>query len=249
MDSWRKSVLFIFLVILPGVLVGMSNFDVFPKSFVKATILLLITVGVVTVITWRSRQATLKTQRSCIFLDVVVSVLLCVNVGSHWILARQVEIASANMARKHEEEDRLDERQRKQAQLKLAEDRAQSELLKNQSELLKNQTAQLNAENKRLSLLPPQMRRSVLGAPRPSADATPDAFQLPVVDMAPVKVITRDGDKKIETPEEVMERFMPFLTFFAYLEAFVSIVGGALVKASWEWDRDGDGKPDAPGKP
>jgi hypothetical protein len=48
----RKLLLFVVIVLLPAVVVGISNFHVFPDSSWAATIMLVVTVGAAAVFTW-----------------------------------------------------------------------------------------------------------------------------------------------------------------------------------------------------
>jgi hypothetical protein len=50
----RKILIYVFAVLLPAVVVGINNFDVFPDNIVGATIMLVITCGLAAVFTTRA---------------------------------------------------------------------------------------------------------------------------------------------------------------------------------------------------
>jgi len=60
----KKLILYIFVVLLPAVVVGVSNFTVFPDSAWAATLMLVVTVGISAVFTWQSGNATLRAKSS-----------------------------------------------------------------------------------------------------------------------------------------------------------------------------------------
>src|SRR5262245_3574162 len=103
--GWRKLILFTFIVLLPALVVGISNFFVFPDSALSATLMLLVTVGVSGVFTYFSGDATARIRRYCIIADVVICVILCVNLGSHWLLAREVSASKQGVEERHVEEN------------------------------------------------------------------------------------------------------------------------------------------------
>src|SRR5215813_6331016 len=101
----RKVILFVFIVFLPAVVVGISNYHVFPDSFLASTIMLAVTVGVSGIFTYYSSDATKRIARYCFFADVAIAVILCANLGSHWLLSREVSAAKQATVERHEEED------------------------------------------------------------------------------------------------------------------------------------------------
>src|SRR5262245_47959463 len=103
MNPWRKTIIFTFIVLLPAVVVGISNFHVFPDSALSATIMLLITVGVAGVFTWQSGNATERISRFCVLADIIICAILCVNLGGHWLLAREVSAARRGVEERHAE--------------------------------------------------------------------------------------------------------------------------------------------------
>jgi len=232
---WRKIILFTFIVLLPAVIVGISNFHVFPDSSLSATLMLIVTVGVAGVFTYFSSDATVRIRRYCIAADVLISAILCINLGSHWILAREVSAARQGVEEKHAEEDREDRRRRAETERQLA-------LKQAEADLLKQQTAAINAERRRLAQLPPEQRRSALsgGAVNPKAEAN-----------ASVAILQHGESMTPEatpaprlTPEQVREKWWWFLTALAIAECAASVLAGAILAGVWEWDRDHDGVPD-----
>lgn len=106
----RKLLLFVCIVLLPAVIVGISNFAVFPDSAWQATLMLAVTLGSSAIFTWQSGNATPKIARYCIVADFIICAVLCVNLGAHWILAREVSAARQGVVERHAEEDRVEKR-------------------------------------------------------------------------------------------------------------------------------------------
>jgi hypothetical protein len=241
----RKLLLFTFVVLLPAVVVGISNLTVFPDSAWAATIMLVVTVGVAAVFTWQSGNATAKISRYCICADFVIAAILCVNLGSHWLLAREVSAARQGVAERHAEEDREDRRKAADAERQLAPRRADAELAKLTAALQ-------NAERRRPAQSPPEQRRPVLGA---SPTPKPPSF-VPVEKVAPyIEVaferapVTAPVTAPKLTPEQVRDSWWWRLTALAFAECFASVLAGAILAGIWEWDRNHDGIADHLQKP
>ena len=140
-----KPLIFVVCVFLPALIVGISNLYVFPDSSLMATIMLVVTVAASGIFTWKSGDATAKISRYCILADIAICAILCVNLGGHWILAREVSAARQGVEERHTEEDREEKRSA------AADDR---------------QLKLIEAERRRLRALPREERRSVLSAPK-----------------------------------------------------------------------------------
>jgi hypothetical protein len=108
----RKLLLFTVTVLLPALVVGISNFTVFPDSLIPATIMLVITAGAAAIFTWQSSNATAKIARYCVCADFVICAILCLNLAGHWILAREVSAAKLGVTERHAEEDRQLDREK-----------------------------------------------------------------------------------------------------------------------------------------
>ena len=234
---WRKIILFTFTVLLPAIIVGISNFAVFPDSSMPATLMLLVTVGIAGVFTYFSGDATAKVRRYCILADVAICAILCVNLGGHWILAREVSAARQGVEERHAEEDRELQREKAKTELEIARKQAEAELVKQNAVLQ-------NAERRRLAQLPPSERRSTLIAPTPGAKATPATLQpmslVPASDTVSAPIVTVPR----LTPEQVRQSWWWFLTALAITECAASVLAGAILAGVWEWDRNHDGIPD-----
>jgi hypothetical protein len=163
--TMRKLILFCIIVLLPAVVVGISNLHVFPDSAWAATIMLVVTVGASAVFTWQSGATTSKISRYCIVADFVIAAILCVNLGSHWLLAREVSAAKQGVVERHAEEEREDRRAKERVEREL-------ELKKAEAELAAAHVKLQNAEARRLAQLPRSERRSSLAAP-PSRPCRP----------------------------------------------------------------------------
>ena len=218
--GWRKLILFSFIVLLPALVVGISNFYVFPDSALSATLMLIVTVGVSGIFTYFSGDATARIRRYCIIADVIICLILCVNLGSHWLLAREISASRQGVEERHAEEDREEQRKAAEAERELALRKAEANLQ--------------NAERRRLAALPKEERRSALSAPKASTAIQPHTLAPP----DQVRVLKR------LTPEQVRESWWLFLTVLAFAEVFAAVLGGAILAGIWEWDRNHDGIPD-----
>src|SRR5215831_5827203 len=161
----RKLVIYAFTVLLPAIVVGISNFTVFPDSAWAATIMLVVTAGVAGVFTYFSGDATARVRRYCIIANIAICAVLCFNLGGHWILAREVSAARQGVVERHAEEDRDDRR-------KIADAERQLVLKKAEAEADAAKTRLANAEARRLARLPLSERRSMLSAPTPEPTQT-----------------------------------------------------------------------------
>jgi hypothetical protein len=233
----RKLILFCFTVLLPAVIVGISNLNVFPDSSLSATLMLVVTVGVTAVFTWQSGAATRKIARYCICADFVICAILCVNLGSHWLLAREVSAAKQGVVERHAEEDRQLERERQKTELEIARKQAEAELAATNIKLQ-------NAERRRLAQLPPSERRSTLSPAKAEPTKAPTIQPLSLVSGSTVAVSVPIVTSSRLTPEQVRESWWWKLTALAFAECFASVLAGAILAGVWEWDRNRDGVPD-----
>lgn len=217
----RRLILFCFTVLLPAVVVGISNFTVFPDSAWAATLMLAVTVGIAAIFTWQSGDATAKVSRYCIAADFVICLILCANLAGHWILAREVSAAKQGVVERHAEEERQDKRAKEAAEREIAIAKAHADASR--------------AERARLIQLPPEQRRERL-APR-----VPKKLQQsqPEVSATPEAQVT-----KRLTPEEVRDSWWWYLTGLAIAEVAASVLAGAILAGIWEWDRNHDGVAD-----
>jgi hypothetical protein len=234
---WRKIILFTFIVLLPSVIVGISTFRVFPDSSLSATLMLIVTIGIAGVFTYCSSDATARIRRYCIAADVLICAILCVNLGGHWILAREVSASRQRLEERHTEEDREDRRRTAEAEMQLA-------LKQAEADLLKQQTAAINADRRRLAQLPPEQRRSALsgGSVDPKAEAKA-SVAIPHSGESATPEATPELASRL-TPEQVREKWWWFLTALAIAECATSVLAGAILAGVWEWDRNHDGIPD-----
>jgi hypothetical protein len=234
MNPWRKLLLFTFIVILPAVVVGMSNFKAFPESSFLATVMLLTTMGVAGLFTWKSNHATPKIVRYCIIADIIICALLCVNVGCHWIFSRELSGAKQSTVERHTEEDREEKRKAAEADRQLALKKADADLAAKNAQVIA-------AEERRLARLPRWMRQSQTPIAAPAAPApTPSTLALSA-DSAPE---SQAAAKPKATEEQVRENWWWTLIALAFAECFASILAGGILMGVWEWDRNHDGIPD-----
>jgi hypothetical protein len=234
---WRKSIIYVFTVLLPALMVGISNFHVFPDASLLATLMLVVTVGVAGVFTYFSGDATAKVRRYCILADVAICAILCVNLGGHWILAREVSASRQGVEERRAEEEREDRRREAEAERQLR-------LKEAEAALVRDQTKAIREERRRLAQLPPEERRSVLKAqPKVSTSATP-AADATIQPISPHPVETPKTLMPRMTPDEVREKWWWFLTALAIAECVASVLAGVVLSGVWEWDRNHDGIPD-----
>jgi hypothetical protein len=232
----RKLILYIFVVLLPAVIVGVSNYVVFPDSFLMATIMLIVTIGVSAVFTWQSGDATPRVSRYCLCADFVIAVILGLNLAGHWILSREVSAAKQGVEERHIEEDRDLQRERAKTELDIARKQADAELAKQNAVLQ-------DSERRRLRLLPPDQRRSTLQSPKAEASKVPLLTPMSLVGPSEVKVMAAPSGPRM-TPDQVREKWWWRLTGLAIAEVLASVVAGGLMFGLWEWDRNHDGIPD-----
>jgi len=219
---WRKSIIYVFTVLLPALMVGISNFHVFPDASLLATLMLVVTAGVAGVFTYFSGDATAKVRRYCILADVAICAILCVNLGGHWILAREVSAARQGVEERHAEEEREERRREAEAQRQLRLKEAEAELVRDQTKVIRE-------ERRRLAQLPPGERRSVLKTPpKVEAAAAPaTAATIQPLSLAPVETPKTLAPRM--TPDEVREKWWWFLTALAIAECAASVLAGVVL--------------------
>lgn len=233
---WRKSIIYIFTVLLPALMVGISNFHVFPDASLLATLMLVVTAGVAGVFTYFSSHATARVRRYCILADVVICAILCANLGGHWILAREVSAARQGVEDRHAEEEREERRREAEAERQLRLKEAEASLVRDQAKVIRE-------ERRRLAQLPLEERRSVLKAPpKVEAAATP-AADAPLQPLSPTPVEAPKTLAPRMTPDEVREKWWWFLTALAIAECVASVLAGVVLSGVWEWDHNHDGTP------
>src|SRR5215510_3583943 len=215
---WRKSIIYVFTVLLPALMVGISNFHVFPDASLLATLMLVVTAGAAGVFTYFSGDATAKVRRYC-------------------ILAREVSAARQGVEDRHAEEEREERRREADAERQLR-------LKEAEAALVRDQTKAIREERRRLAQLPPEERRSVLKAPpKVEASSKPAAIDtIQPLSLAPVETPKALAPRM--TPDEVREKWWWFLTALAIAECAASVLAGVVLSGVWEWDRNHDRIPD-----
>jgi len=238
--NWAKLAIFVFTVLLPAIAVGISNWYVFRDSFVMATILLVITVGVAAVTTYYSGAALDKIRRYCLIFDLLIGVVLCINLTSHFLLAREVSAAKEAVEDRHIEEERhavLQKKKTEQAALLLER---QATLLNAQRDALRMEAVRNDAARKAgvrpgsgVTLPPmPDMSDSTAEQPTDSLRAELDGIKK-----------SREA-KPPSDPDAVKRAWNPWLTFWAFVDVFIAVIGGLTLASLWQWDRNNNGIPD-----
>lgn len=234
---WPKVAMFGFAITLPLIAVGYSNKHVFSSAFPIATIILIVVWGVSLITTYFSGNAAPRTRRYAIFLDIGIALALCVNLLMHFQLAR--EVSAAEDARFAHREDEEREEQRKDREIQRAKEL--SEILHRNTEA---QTKLMSETHKALVYTPPSRRGQILdkmpNAALPGATTAPESFSsataTPPTPKKPAPVF--------KTPEEIRADWFDYLFWASAAEIFLAVLGGMILMATWQWDVDGDGRPD-----
>lgn|SRR5262252_7731546 len=230
-----RLLIFLFAVLIPLVIVGISNLTVFPDAAWLATLMLVVTGGIAGVLTWKSGDATPKIRRYCIVADFGVAVILCINVGCHWILSREVSAARQGVTERHIEEDRDIQRKTQETNLEIARREAGAREAEANARLQ-------NAERRRLAQLPVSERRSLISAPSAPKAATAPGLIAPMSLVPPGSAVAATPPRL--TPDQVRDAWWWRLTVLAFAECFAGVLGGIILGGVWEWDRNHDGIPD-----
>lgn len=241
MNPWRKLILFAAIVLLPAVIVGISNFSAFPDSSLAATLMLVVTVSVAGLFTWQSGNATAKISRYCIIADIIICVILAINLSGHWLLAREVSAARQATVERHTEEDRELQRHKAEAEIEIARKKADAQQSHADAERARANAGLIEAERRRQLALPRWQRRDSSPVTAPTVQPTEESVIAPI--STPTPEIEPEKTPKL-TVEQVKNRWWWFLTALAIAECAASIVAGAVLAGVWEWDRNKDGIPD-----
>jgi hypothetical protein len=236
--EWGKATIFCCCVLAAAIGVGISNYYVFYDSFWMATILLVITVGVAAVAAYYSGDATPKVRHYCIIFHLVIGAVLCVNLASHFVLSRQISAAKENVEDRHNEENRQDEFKQRDA------DR-QARLIAEQRALEEARQRALRADAARLNAMRRMGYYGGYTAPQQAAAPAPTL----AVETAVVPVKREEKPAILKSPEQLQREWNPWLTFWAFADVFISVLGGLILAGRWEWDRDHDGVADHLQKP
>jgi hypothetical protein len=143
--------------------------------------------------------------------------------------------ARQGVVERHGEEDRDDRRATERAERELA-------LKKADADLAAANTRLANAEARKLAQLPPSERRAV----RPKAEPT-KAPTIQPLSLAPSgsAVASMSAAPAVSaprlTPEQVLEKWWPWLVALAIAEVAASIGAACILAGLWEWDRNHDG--------
>lgn len=233
--NWAKLAIFCCTVLLPAVAVGISNYYVFRDSFLIATILLVITVGVAAVTTYYSGAALSKIRKYCLIFDLIIGLVLCINLTSHFLLARDVGAAKDSVEDRHIEEER-------KAVFKRDQTEQQTKLLTAQADLLKQQEKALKMEAVRNDAARRAGVRPLAAVPVAPINIGPDPESSGDSLQSELAAITKA--RKIDppmSPEEIKKKWNGWLTFWAFVDVFVAVLGGLVLASIWQWDRNNNG--------
>lgn len=231
MYGWGKATIFACCVLAAAIGVGVSNYYVFYDSFWMATILLIITVGVAAVAAYYSGDATPKVRHYCIIFHLVIGAVLCVNLASHFVLSRQISAAKENVEDRHNEENRQDEFKQRDA------DR-QAKLMAEQRALEDAKQKALRAEAAKLNAM---RRMGYYGGYAAPEQVAPTPAPTIATEAAAAPVKREEKPEAAKSPEQLQREWNPWLTFWAFADVFISVLGGLILAGRWEWDRNHDG--------
>lgn len=235
--EWGKATIFCCCVLAAALGVGISNYYVFYDSFWMATILLAITVGVAAVAAYYSGDATPKVRHYCIIFHLVIGSVLCVNLASHFVLARQISAAKTGVQDRHEEENR-------QETFRQLEAERQSKLIAEQVALAEAERKRARAESARFEAMRRMGYRGGYTGPS-SAPIPAPAVEEVKAPTLPESLTKREEKREVpKTPEQLQKEWNPWLTFWAFADVFISVLGGLILAGRWEWDRNHNGIPD-----
>lgn len=222
-------------VLLPAYLIKLSNEHVFPSTLQMANGMLVITViaALACMIVASHKGADDRLLIVAITGEILLGIMLWVNMGGHWQLAREVDAARQAVEEANDERDRLNTLAEEQAKRDLAASAARAQEAAQLTKLASAQAALTARATERCRLTHdcrPVAAPSIAlpTAEASSAPATPTA--------AAVKPST--------TPDEVRSAWMESLTWRAYVETGLAILILVLLGTLWHVDWDGDGLAD-----
>lgn len=221
--TWGHIAAFGFCILLPGILLGMSNYRVFPDAFSMAMILLLITVGVSAMMAIYSSDGDSRIRQYALVAEALICIAMVVNLAGHWQLSREVSAAKDGVAERHTEENR-------QAALQAADRSQQIEVMNAQKELARQQA-------RLLSQLPVNQRRgqAIIPIVPPVVRSTPQTG-------IPLDATESKGPIRPSlNPDEIRATWNPWLTIMAYVEVGLSILGCLGLIFLKNWDGNGNG--------
>lgn len=220
--DWKSGGFFLFIVLLPACVVGISNYAIFPELRWQNGVLLAITVGVAFLTHSMASEPVLWLRQLGVAVCIVLGIILCCNTVAHLSYARELNAGRDSQQERNAEED-----------LTLAREKERAAI---QAQLAEAEARRLDAARKVLVQTPAQERASLLSrlnlkaapittppAPTPKAATVPEHFA---------------------TPEQVRQSWSGTILFLLVLDCVVSIVGGSVVWGARRLDGDNNGVPD-----
>lgn len=237
MPTGYKVLLLCLIVVIPGLCVGISNFNVFPDTWLLVTLILVTTVGVACAFTGLASRATRKVLRYCVVADVIIAGVLVANLAAHLVLTREISAANQDVSERRAEDAIQDKREDERMQREIMRANAKAKFAESQARLADSQAKLQNAEAVRLARLPRSQRRSALAA------SSSIEWQEPTAQIEPGEKPDAIERVKvaIRTPTEIRAAWWPLLIALAIAECVASVLAGAILMAAWEWDKNGNG--------
>lgn len=222
-----------FCILLPAAGVVYGNIQVFPDSYGLSVLMVVISTGVAFAFTVASNWATPHTREMIIKAHFALMVVMAVNLGAHWILAREKSAAVQVTEARHLEEDRADARADRAAE-------RQSKLLSSLSQLGQSNAALINAERRRINAL------NNAGGTVPKNSYRP--LEIPKINLvSPAESDSEAaaaGTGSSLSVESVMEKWTPWLIWLAIADLMVSVIAYGYIGLRWEKDLNKDNIPD-----
>ena len=229
---WPKVLMFLIAVVAPQVAIGISNLEVFPHAIMISCIIIGMIIAAGALSTYFSGNAAPKTRRLAIIHDSLIGCASIVVLLMHFQIAREVSAATdavkANLEVNRIEQENKDRETSRQISLAAAK-----------AEELKAEALKTKEETRKLIQLPPSQRRALIPVTKPTRE-TLTSFSSAVASNETSEA------KKVQTPQEIRESWFKPLFIASAVELIIAILGGLALIGHWQWDVDGDGKPDTP---
>lgn len=196
-------------------------------------------------------RGTSDVAKRALILLVAATVLTVFNFGIHWFYSRDLAMANKYVAYLNSQKVTDSNLANQQAQRVEGVLGKLTEFNKSQTQLSKADQAyyeRTGQKRVRKVQLPPDINElGIIVNPSPSPTPVPVQGNGLVVSGSQESIVKIQAAKPL-TPDEVPVKWSPWFLFGAMSVLAVVFCGAAYVAATWEWDMDGDGLKDTPGK-
>lgn len=225
--DWKSHLFFVFLVLIPAIIIGISTAHLFPDMMWMTVLLMIVIVGVAFITHRYADEPVPWVAQLGIIAAFILGIFLYLSLVAHIGYTRELSASKSSVAERHVEEDRALAREKERVQM--------------QSQLADAESKRLEATRRTLVQVPVKQRPGLLsrlgmtGPPAPAA--TPEPSQTPAA-QSPTDPVA------IQTPEQVRASWSGWLMLFLILDCGAAIVGGSIVWGARAWDANGNGLPD-----